>query len=122
MKQKYQVELNEKRDKLSIKEYAALDKEIFSFLCEESYDVDRLKSAISKGRDEVIAALRTPNMYPIGSLAENMADSVIELCASKESSSVEIVFDDKRVLIEEEEKVEALTDLEEDDEGPSESD
>ena len=66
MKQKYLI-LNDKENKqIKIQEFAELNKEALSLLCEETYDYQTIKSAISAGKDTLIAALRTNNMYPPG--------------------------------------------------------
>ncbi len=98
MKQKYLI-LNDKENKqIKIQEFAELNKEMLSLLCEEAYDYKTIKSAISAGKDELIAALRTNNMYPPGIYAEQIADAVIELHKSKEQESVELFFDDINLL------------------------
>jgi hypothetical protein len=98
MKQKYLI-LNDKENKqFKIQEFAELNKEMLSLLCEEAYDYQTIKSAISAGKDELIAALRTNNMYPPGIYADQIADAVIALQKSKEQESVELFFDDISLL------------------------
>jgi hypothetical protein len=98
MKQKYLI-LNDKDSKqIKIQEFAELNKEMLSLLCEEAYDYQTIKSAISAGKDELIAALRTNNMYPPGIYAEQIADAVIELHRTKDRESVELLFDDINLL------------------------
>lgn len=111
MRQKFLIHKDNKKMELTIKEFANLDreirgreiikvdKEIFSFLCEETYEDKKLQSAIKKGKEDLIAELRTDNMFPIGSYAEIIAESIIGLYDSKENSTVEILFDDKEFLI-----------------------
>lgn len=98
MKQKYLI-LKEKDNKLiKIQEFAELDKDKLSLLCEEAYDFKKIKSAISDGKDALILALRTKNMYPPGIYAEKIAMAVAELYKSKEKDSVELLFDDIELL------------------------
>jgi len=98
MKQKYLI-LNDKENKqIKIQEFAELNKEMLSLLCEEAYDYQTIKSAISAGKDELVTALRTNNMYPPGIYAEQIADAVIELNRSKDRESVELLFDDINLL------------------------
>ena len=98
MKQKYLI-LNDKKNKqIKIQEFAELNKQMLSLLCEEVYDYKTIKSAISAGRDELIAALRTNNMYPPGIYAVQIADAVIDLYKSKKPESVELFFDDINLL------------------------
>ena len=98
MKQKYLI-LNDKENKqIKIQEFAELNKEMLSLLCEEAYDYQTLKSAISAGKDELVTALRTNNMYPPGIYAAQIADAVLELYRSKDRESVELLFDDINLL------------------------
>ena len=100
MKQKYLI-LNDKATKqIKIQEFAELNKQMLSLLCEEAYDYKIIKSAISAGKDELIAALRTNNMYPPGIYAEQIAEAVINLHKSKKQESVELFFDDINLLTE----------------------
>ena len=94
MKQKYLILKGEDNKSIIIKEFAELDKEMLSLLCEETYDIKGIKSAVSGGKDAVVSAIRTSNMYPAGVYAEKIADSVITLCKSKDQDSVEVYFDD----------------------------
>ena len=48
MKQKYLISKEDDQKKLIIKEFAELDKEMLSLLCQEEYDYKMIKSAISK--------------------------------------------------------------------------
>ena len=76
MRQKYVVSLDDAQEKLNIKEYAIIDKNLrkvafhtlkkgsFSFLCEETYESDTILKSISKGMDALVAILRTPNIFP----------------------------------------------------------
>ena len=98
MKQKYLI-LNDKENKqIKIQEFAELNKETMSLLCEEAYDDQSIKSAISAGKDELIATLRTNNLYPPSIYAVQIADAVIDLHKSKEQESLELFFDDKNLL------------------------
>ena len=98
MKQKYLI-LNDRENKqIKIQEFAELNKETLSLLCEEAYDYKTIKSAISIGKDKLIAALRTNNMYPPGIYANQIADAVIDIHKSKEQESVELFFDDINLL------------------------
>ena len=55
-------------------------------------------NAIEKGKENLILTLRTPNMYPINIYSEKIADSVIGLYDSGNSSYEELLFDDKEFL------------------------
>lgn len=95
MKQKYSIHKDIEKQRLVIKEYGELNKEILSLLCEEAYPEDVIKGAIDEGKEALIRALRTRNMYPPGVFANSIADLVIALYGSEGEQSTEIMLDDK---------------------------
>ena len=98
MKQKYLI-INDKENKqFKIQEFAELNKETLSLLCEEAYDYKTIKTAVSTGNDALIAALRTNNLYPPGIYAEKIAYAIVQLYKSKDEESVELFFDDINLL------------------------
>ena len=98
MKQKYVVLLDNETGKLAIQEYAELDKEMLSLLCEETYDTEVIKAAMKKGRSTLIQALRTHNMYPPGTYTERIADTIVQLFQSGANTSAEIFFEERKML------------------------
>ena len=106
MRQKYVISRDESQKKLKIREYAIIDKNLkkvafhmlkkssFSFLCEETYDSDKILKSISSGLDALIASLRTPNIFPIEPYASKIAEAVVSLYDSSETGSLELYFDD----------------------------
>ena len=112
MKQKYLIFKNDKKTKLIIKEFAELDKEMFSFLCEETFDDESVKSAIAKGKDALIETLRTKNLFPIGIYAKEVAAAVTNMYESGNDQSVELVFDDHDLMKKEQKEPTAENDIE----------
>jgi len=108
MKQKYIIIKDDENDKLIIREYAELDKEIYSLLCEETYGDSDLKQAISGGKEVLISALRTNNFYPPILQADKISDAVMAVYASGNTQPVEIYIDDIEHLAKE--PIELLTD------------
>jgi hypothetical protein len=98
MKQKYTIIKDSTNKQLIIREFAELDKEILSLLCEETYDRKAIIDAIKKGKENLISALRTKNLYPPGIYAEKIAAAVRELYATKGKESEELFFDDLELL------------------------
>lgn len=94
MKHKYMILKDDETKNLIIKEYAELDKDGLTFVCEESYADKMIKAAISKGKGALISALRTPNFYPSGLYVNKLAESVMEYYLKKPAEPVEIIFDD----------------------------
>ncbi len=113
MKQKYLI-LRSKGTELIIREFAELNKETLSLLCEETYDDETIKSAIAKGKDALIAKLRTQNMFPPALYAGKIAESVMNLygAESNQSISIELFFDDKETLIKAQDELDVESDLE----------
>ena len=104
MKQKYLILKNDEKTKLIIREFAELDKEMFSFLCEETFDDESITSAISMGQDALIATLRTKNLFPIGIYAKEIAAAVTKMYESGNDQSVELVFYDHDLIKKEQEE------------------
>ena len=94
MKQKYSILKDDKTNKLIIREYAELDKEIFSLLCEEIYDNESIKTAIAKGKETLISTLRTKALFPISIYAEKIAEAVINMYEHENDQSVELFFNE----------------------------
>ena len=104
MKQKYLILKNDEKTKLIIREFAELDKEMFTFLCEESFDDESVRSAIAIGEDALIATLRTKNLFPIGIYAKEIAAAVTKMYESGNDQSVELLFDDHELMKKEQEE------------------
>ena len=94
MKQKFLILKDEDKNELIIREFAELDKENFSLLCEETYDNKTIESAIEKGKRLLISTLSTKNMYPPGLYADKIAESVMAIYSSESDQSAELFFDD----------------------------
>ena len=98
MKQKYVVLLDNETGKLSIQEYAELDKEMLSLLCEETYDAETIKNAMQKDRNALIQALRTHNMYPPGMYTERIADAIFAMFQPGANPSAELFFEEREMF------------------------
>jgi hypothetical protein len=112
MKQKYQIQRNDAEKHLIIRESAELDKDVMSLLCEVTFEADTIQNAIKGGRDALIAALRTRNMYPPRAYAEMIATAVENLYQSNDSDTAELLFDDLDLLTHERAAAAVLDDIE----------
>jgi hypothetical protein len=112
MKQKFQIQKSDADHQLIIRESAELDKDVMSLLCEVAFEADAIKNALSDGREALIAALRTRNMYPPRIYAEMIADAVRDLYLSADKESTELMFDDLDLLTHERAAIAALDDIE----------
>ena len=98
MQQKYLIINDRENKQFKVQEFAELNKETLSLLCEEAYEYKTIKSAVSAGKDALISTLRTNNLYPPGIYAEKIAEAVNQLLQSKDEESVELFFDDINLL------------------------
>ncbi len=107
MKQKYAITKDGKTDQIRIQEFAELDKDSFSLVCEETYDRKKIKAAAAEGKEPLIQVLRTPNLYPASEYADKIAESVKNLFFQSDQDSVELEFDDIEALRSEKETAES---------------
>lgn len=102
MKQKYTILKETGKNELIIREYAELDKETLSLLCEEKHNLDEIKEAAGN-MSALISKLRTLNMYPPAMYATKLAEAVISLCQSETDEPVDMIFNDSDFLTKESE-------------------
>ncbi len=117
MKQKYAILKNDEKSGIIIREFAELDKEIFSLLCEETFEDETVKTAIAKDKDTLIKTLRTQNLFPLGIYAEKIAEAVTKMYESGDDQPVELLFNDIDLLTKKEKKALPLDEFEEEAEG-----
>jgi hypothetical protein len=115
LKQKYLITLSPETEKLSIQEYAELEKGEFAFVCEEVYDIDEFKNAMDGGAEGLVSIVRRPNMYPRQDFGERIAQEIINLLndASGATSS-EIFINDRDDFIQEKDDIDPRAVYEED--------
>jgi hypothetical protein len=98
MKQKYVVLLDNANEKLSIQEYAELDKEMLSLLCEETFDAAAIRAAMDKDHHTLIQALRTNNMYPPGVYSDRIASAIVDMFQPGANPSAELFFEEREMF------------------------
>jgi len=108
MKQKYLILKNDEKNELIIKEFLEINKEMFSLVCEETYDNNDIESAIAKGRKDLVSVLRTNNMYPIWLYADKLAESIITMYGAEHKEPIKLLFDDTKSFSKTQEEVVAL--------------
>ncbi|RJP86746.1 MAG: hypothetical protein C4518_13350 [Desulfobacteraceae bacterium] len=106
MRQKYLIIHDAAKHNLKIREYAVIDKSLekthtsmlrhddYCLLYEENYDSAIIVNSISNGMSDLVATLRTRNLFPVAPKADLIAQSVISLYDSAKNSSVELFFND----------------------------
>ena len=98
MKQKYAIIRDDDQKTLVVREYAELDKEMMSLLCEETYSQDLISTAVEQGTQAVINAIRTNNMYPPTMFAQAIAEAITGILSEGGNPSAELFFDDKELF------------------------
>lgn len=111
MRQKYRICHSNKMKTLNIKEFAVIEKdtknvdssmlrdEHFELICEQGYDGETLARYAAIGCNELVEALRTPNLFPIAPYAAKIAATVIDLISDDKDRCVELFFDDNELFI-----------------------
>ena len=94
MKQRYLILKNEEKNELIIRESLEINKDMFSLVCEETYDNNDIESAIAKDGKHLVSVLRTDNMYPIGLYADKLAESIITMYGTEHKEPIKLLFDD----------------------------
>lgn len=100
MKQKYSIFIDNEAGIMTIKEFAELDKGMFSLIFEETYEIPMIRAAIENGKNDLIAAIRTPNLYPIAEYVEKIAHTIIDEFEKSApfETPVELVFNDIKLM------------------------
>lgn len=110
MLQRYDIARNDKTNRLSIKEFAALEtnprnrrnyeptRKDYSLVKEISYDSDTIRAAIQEGQKALISELRSPEFYPIYPCAKKIAKRVTVLFNEDSKPAFEMFFDDRTIL------------------------
>ena len=84
--------------------------DVYTLLCEEIYDAENIKSAMSEGKKALIAAIRSINFYPPALYAEKIAETIEKLYSSKKDQSVELFFNDLAFMSKDHKKPEKVND------------
>ena len=110
MLQRYEIDRNDQTNRLSIKEFAVLErksrktqdyqtgKDDYSLIHEVSYDSEIIRAAISEGQTALISELRSGDFFPIYPCAEILAESVTGLFNGTTALASEVFFDDRTLL------------------------
>ena len=106
MKQKYVISIKQETKKLTIQEYAELEKGEIAFVCEEVHNVDDFRNAMEEGAKALVPVIRRPNMYPRQDFGEKIAQGIIDLLNDVSgATSSEILINDHDDFIEAEDDI-----------------
>ena len=112
MLQKYKMEIDRKKNQLTIKEFAFIGKQKnksdsplpkpddFLMAHKVTYDMEAVSDAIANGKYALIEEIRTDVFFPAETCAELIADQVIDLFSDESYQPVEFFFDDRDMLAE----------------------
>ena len=110
MIQRYDISMNAETNRLSIKEFAVIERQFrkrdsydpakqnFSLMHEAVYDANDIREAINNGDGALISALRSDNFFPISACAKLIAERVAELFNGNSDFFSELLFDDRILL------------------------
>jgi len=98
MKHKYVFSKDNGTGELSIKEYAELNKDVFTPICETVYDVKQFEAALAQGHAALMAEMRTQNFYPPTSFSEKIVFGISDMISTGGQEMVEIFCDDADFL------------------------
>ena len=113
MKQRFYIEGSSDKKELIIQEHSETEKDVYTLLCEESFDLKEVKTAAKQGEEQLLQLLRTQNLYPPSPIAQRLAETVVEFISSSGEQRMEMLFDDKEIVAPKEES-EDLEDVEDD--------
>lgn len=111
MLQKYKMEIDAEKNKLTISEFAFIGKQKhrndslpprsddFLMAHKVSYDLDTVSEAVSNGKYALIDEIRTDVFFPAETCAAMIADQVISLLGNDSDQPVEFFFDDRDMLV-----------------------
>ena len=106
MKQKFVISRDMDKKELIIKEYAEIEKDRLSLVCEETYDDKVIKTTMEKSKEALYSALRTDKLYPPIFVTMNLCEAIIEVYGSKNKPSAEFVFNNLDFIKKDGEKLE----------------
>ena len=112
MKQKFVISRDSDKKELIIKEYAEIEKDRLSLVCEETYDDKVIKTAMEKSKEALYSALRTDKLYPPIFVTMNIGEAIIEVYGSKNKPSTEFVFNNIDFITKDGEKPEIEDNIE----------
>jgi len=110
MLQRYDVARDDQTNRLSIKEFAALDTKLhrrnnyqsiqktYPIVHEVSFDGDAIRAAISEGQKALISKIRSGDFFPIYPCIELIAKRITELFNGTSETAFEMFFDDRTLL------------------------
>ena len=98
MKQRFSISRNTGGEQIVIKEYAELDKGVYSLLCEESYAIQAVKAALAKGPGHVITLLRTESFFPTSYFAQKLMASLDDFLQQESGDTIKIEADDAEYI------------------------
>jgi len=98
MKQRFSISRDTGGEKIVIKEYAELDKGVYSLLCEESYAVAALEAALAEGADSVAALLRSESFFPPSYFAKKLIATLEDYFQQGNGEPVKIEADDAECI------------------------
>lgn len=98
MKHKYVFSKDTATGGLLIREYAELNKDVFSPVCEIIYEVKQFEKALALGPMALLTEMRTQNFFPPSSFSEKIVLGISDMMSSGDQEMIEILCDDAEFL------------------------
>ena len=114
MLQRYDMSINEDAKTFSINEYAVLErryrrrddivpaKDNYYLIYKATFDSDKIRAAIKKGKPALIAALRSEGFFPVSDCAEKLAAKVTDMFGTDDERFTQLFYDDRTAILPEE--------------------
>lgn len=114
MKQKFTVSMSDDHRRLIIREFAELDTDLFSPLCEEAYSFESIQAAAHDA--ELVQLIRTDTFFPTHACALKLASAIRSLLSGDARDDLELLHDDSEFLTRKAKaKADKAVDLDDDD-------
>lgn len=115
MLQRYDISMDVETNRLCIEEFSVLgrisrnskefeSKEVdYSLVQKLTYDADTIRSAMDKGKEPLISAIRSNDFFPTHSYMDVIVEQIIKLFAKNSASCSEVFFDDHEQFVHDDE-------------------
>ena len=113
MKQKFLLLKNEVNNELIIKEFSELDAGMYTLICEETYNIESIRSVITD-KHLLTVAIRNNSLFPISHIMDKIFELLPDLLGSKEKESVEFFFEDMEMISDITRKIELEEEIDDD--------
>jgi hypothetical protein len=114
MLQRFDMSIDADAKTFSIDEYAVLErryrkrndivpvKDNYYLVYKATFDSDKIRAAIKKGKPALISALRSEGFFPVSDCAEQLAAKVTDMFGTADERFTQLFYDDRTAILPEE--------------------